>query len=645
MSLRSKIVLILVAVVVLYAGVDNVSSRLFAGPFYEGLEAERAEKDLALVEDQIADELNDLRGKAQLYAGLDDVRALVRGEDPGFSAANLGSGSMLDADLDVAFFCGRDGKVHWGKIIDPETGEFILLKEMPGEGLRETHPVLNFKSGETFITGLMATSRGPLLIGSVAIGGIDPKPDRRFRPASEGAVVLGRFLNDQRRKRVLGDAVAHLKVFDLEQARSQLEGPEIIDELTGGFEQSVSRIGSDGKLQMYSAVPDLRTGAPLVLEVSLDREFHRLYLESMNYLLVSTLAGACLILFVLLRLLRGIVINPLMALTHKAVEIGRRDDTTIRVDMQRDDEIGQLAGEFDRMLEKLALSRAQVVKSARLAGMSEIATGVLHNVGNVLNSVNVSASLVTSKAEKLSAEDLERMVNVLRPYADDFERFVVEDPRGKHFLPFLFEVTESLVRTKRDLLNEVVQLGQGIEHIAELVRSQQNFAVSKGVFEMASLEAEIEGTVRILEQVLGTSRVDIHREFESLPSLPVDRHKLMEILVNLIQNARQALDEADIEDKRITLRLKRAGVNARVEVVDNGTGIAETNLARVFQHGFTTKEAGHGFGLHASANAAVEMGGSLRVESDGVGHGATFILELPLEPSEMENEKELAHAA
>jgi len=640
MSLRSKIVLILVAVVVLYAGVDNLSLRLFTKPVYETWEVERAAKELAVIDDQIADEFGDLQGKARLYAGLEDVVGFLRDGDRAFAAGNLDAAALDQAEIDLLFFCDRGGQVLWGEILEPQTREPFSLKEMPRDGLRSTRAVMNFFAGEDYVTGLMVTERGPLLVASAAVGGLDPKPAGRFRAAALGTVILGRFLDDDLRRQIEGTKATNLRIHEVGSAPAGPDGGVIVDDLTTGLKEVVSRIGADGRLHLYRQVPDLRTGEPLILEASLEREvFHR-YQQGVNYALVSTLAGACLFLLVLLVLLRHIVIHPLSELTKKAVEIGQSDDTTIRVDMVRDDEIGQLAGEFDSMLEDLALSRAQVVKSARLAGMSEVATGVLHNVGNVLNSVNVSAKLVSRNAEKLSAEDLEQMVDILRPHADDLGRFMSEDPRGKHFLPLLLQVTDSLVVTKRELLEEVGQLGQGIEHIAELVRSQQSITVSKGVLEQTSLETEIEGVLRILEPTLDTAKLAVEREFESLPNLSIDRHRLMEILVNLIKNAQQAIDEHGAEDKRITLRLRQTNDKARIEVADNGIGIEKKYLTRVFQNGYTTKQSGQGFGLHISANAAVEMGGSLTAESKGVGQGATFILELPLD-----KQQESAHAA
>src|SRR5262245_44766229 len=156
--------------------------------------------------------------------------------------------------------------------------------------------------------------------------------------------------------------------------------------------------------------------------------------------------------------------------------------------MPRKDEIGQLAGEFDRMLEKLARSREQVIETARLAGMSEIATGVLHNVGNVLNSVNVAANLASTRAQELSTGDLEMLVKVLEQHQTDLSAFVGRDPRGKHLVPFLSELTRALGTQKTSLQDELRSLNQGIEHIAELVRAQQSYAGQKGVFERTSLE-------------------------------------------------------------------------------------------------------------------------------------------------------------
>jgi signal transduction histidine kinase len=285
------------------------------------------------------------------------------------------------------------------------------------------------------------------------------------------------------------------------------------------------------------------------------------------------------------------------------------------------------------MLGKLARSREQVIETARLAGMSEIATGVLHNVGNVLNSVNVAANLATKRTEELSIGDLEVLVGVLQDHERDLAGFVGRDPRGKHLVPFMKELAAGLGAQRRAVQDELRALSQGIEHIAELVRAQQNHAGSKGVFEKAVLSEQLEAALSICKQGLAAcGEIEVEREFGELPSVRVDKHKLMEILVNVIQNAGQALAERGGGGRRITLRVSRSDERtARIEVRDNGAGIPRENLTRIFQHGFTTKKNGHGFGLHVSANAATEMGAKLHAASDGPGRGASFFLDIPIE--------------
>ena len=130
---------------------------------------------------------------------------------------------------------------------------------------------------------------------------------------------------------------------------------------------------------------------------------------------------------------------------------------------------------------------------------------------------------------------------------------------------------------------------------------------------------------------LARHEVRVVREYADIPSVIVDKHKAIQILVNLIRNAKHALEDGGPADKHITVRVARNGDEfVHVRVIDNGIGISTENLPRLFEYGFTTRKNGHGFGLHCSIRAAQEMGGTLMAESEGVGRGATFILALPI---------------
>jgi signal transduction histidine kinase len=160
---------------------------------------------------------------------------------------------------------------------------------------------------------------------------------------------------------------------------------------------------------------------------------------------------------------------------------------------------------------------------------------------------------------------------------------------------------------------------------------QQSYARVSGVVEILPPAQLVEDALRMNEASLARQGIQVLREFGEVPNLSIDKHKALQILVNLIRNARHALVNSSAPEKRLTLRLEPAGeTRVRIVVRDNGVGIAPENHTKIFQHGFTTKKDGHGFGLHSGALAAKEMGGSLLVSSAGLGHGAEFTLELPV---------------
>ena len=282
---------------------------------------------------------------------------------------------------------------------------------------------------------------------------------------------------------------------------------------------------------------------------------------------------------------------------------------------------------------ELTKTQKELLKTSRLAGMAEVATGVLHNVGNVLNSVNVSATLVTDMVKKSRSDSLAKVVKMLRVHDADLGAFITLDPKGKQVPAFLGTLAEHHAKEQNVLLKELANLQQNIEHIKEVVSMQQSFARVSGVIEKVEVSELIEDALRMNVSSLVRHDIEVVRQFPEASTIEVDKHKVLQILVNLVRNAKHACDESGREDKKLTLRVETDVERVRISVSDNGVGIPADNLNRIFNHGFTTKKDGHGFGLHSGANAAKELGGSLTVHSDGTGRGATFIVELPLEPA------------
>jgi ligand-binding sensor domain-containing protein/signal transduction histidine kinase len=279
------------------------------------------------------------------------------------------------------------------------------------------------------------------------------------------------------------------------------------------------------------------------------------------------------------------------------------------------------------------MEHQQALENSRVAGMAEVATSVLHNVGNVVNSVNVSNSVIRDKIKASKVSLLKRIAGLLNEHAADLPRFLAEDPKGKQLPKVLSDLGDHLVNEQQAILEELSGLGNNIEHIKNIVSRQQSYARVSGGTEPLEVAQLVEDALQINAASISRSGVEIIREFGKVPKVNTDKHKVLQILINLVSNAKYALANSETPQKRLTVTVGEAGAGrVKITVRDNGLGIAPENLAKIFQHGFTTKKTGHGFGLHGSVRTAEELGGSLTASSDGPGKGAAFILELPTQP-------------
>ncbi|WP_395806661.1 ATP-binding protein [Archangium minus] len=348
------------------------------------------------------------------------------------------------------------------------------------------------------------------------------------------------------------------------------------------------------------------------------------------------------------------ITRPLLAFTQAADRVAA-GDFHVELDTSRQDELGQLARAFRVMADKVqhreeALLQAnenleqrveertrelrevhhQLVQAARRAGMAEIATNVLHNVGNVLNSVYTSAQLARERMGQMRLEHVGRVAGMLEEHQANLGAFLTQDERGQHVTPFLRKLGQNLLEERREIAALLDDVGRYTEHIGDIVKVQQNYARTPRMHEPVHLAQLVEDALRINVAGLSRHQVKVERRLAALPPVLTDKHKVLMILVNLISNAWYALEAVPADERRLTVKIER-GLNERVriEVQDSGMGISPEMLTRIFQHGFTTRDEGHGFGLHSSALAAQEMGGSLAAHSDGLGRGATFTLELP----------------
>jgi signal transduction histidine kinase len=263
--------------------------------------------------------------------------------------------------------------------------------------------------------------------------------------------------------------------------------------------------------------------------------------------------------------------------------------------------------------------------------MAEVATDVLHNVSNTLNSVLVGSEVLVRSIEGMRLDGVAQAAALLEQHAGGLGLYLEEDEQGKHLPAYLKALGRSLVEGREAARREIGRLRENLDAIRCIVISQQAHAGARHIVETFAPREAADEAIDLHAQALERKGVEVTREYAAMPPIVCDRHRLLQILGNLVKNAAEAFPDDAPRPRRLIVRVAPAdGERVRIEVEDTGEGIAPEHLERLFSHGFTTRPGGHGFGLHGAANIAQQLGGSLTARSDGRGRGATFLLDLPL---------------
>lgn len=629
MSLRAKVILLLLGVFFVSMIAEIAVQRLAVFPSFVELEREEALKDLERCSEALEREIEHLMVFTGDWAAWDDTYDYAQDRNADYEEANLLEETFEGGDLNLIYIVNNDGEVVWGAAYDLPSLEPVELDWFPAASFSTDHPLLQFDSLEDELSGLLMTDHGPLLVAS------HPILTSEDRGPIRGAFVMGRFLTDDAVADLAEQTQVNFRLWPIDSESMEAADRTAIGGISAETPVIIEQV-SDAQLVVYSTFADILGEPALLMRVNVPRDISRRGGGAMLFASVSLIAASLCVLLALMVLLQRVVIGPIVRLTSHATAIGESGDLSLSTGMERSDEIGLLAVEFDNMTRKLEQSRTQLVDLSRQAGMSEVATGVLHNIGNVLTGMSVSTSQALEKTQKLNVPDVVAMAELLGKHEDDLGAFITTDKKGKLIPKFLGQVGENLNAQRKVILDELESVGQSLNHITDIVRMQQSYAKVNGVMEKVRPIDLANDALRINSASLKNTDVEIVRKFGEVPPITTDRHTVLQILVNVLNNALWAVSETDSAGKRITIRIGLApDGDDRLQIIvsDNGVGIAPENLTRVFSYGFSTRSDGNGFGLHTGALDAKALGGSLNGASEGPGKGATFTLELPINPT------------
>ncbi len=279
--------------------------------------------------------------------------------------------------------------------------------------------------------------------------------------------------------------------------------------------------------------------------------------------------------------------------------------------------------------DQLKRAQSELVSRAHRAGMAEATTSVLHNIGNVLTSVITSAEYIHRCASDTKLSKYHEANEILREQGDGKVEFIATDPRGETLLEYYLELENVLQGENKEIIDSAERLIDRVNIIREAIEAQQSYSGLGVDEEELDLNRALKDSIVIHDELIRTHLVTVEKRFRAMPLILANRTKLLYVFLNLIKNACEALLSLPAEERRLVISTTLSDDAIEIIFVDNGEGIAKGELERVFEHGYSHKDEGHGLGLHSSNKFILEMGGWVRAESAGPGKGATFTVHLP----------------
>jgi signal transduction histidine kinase len=314
----------------------------------------------------------------------------------------------------------------------------------------------------------------------------------------------------------------------------------------------------------------------------------------------------------------SIMIWPLSKLINSFVEYTKAAVTATK-------QLQDLNLVFSEKNDLVKRMQSDLLEKNYIIGSAEIATGTLHNIGNILNNVSTSVYLLSSIHSRGALEKFKKANMILTQNENDMSNFLKND-KGSKLIEY-YKLIEKLFGEEIDKTDNIVsELDKKINLIIGILTTQQNYAGFSSTLESLDILKIIDDVLLMEKASLEKATVQIVKKIRKVPNINAQKNKTMHVLINLIKNGKEAMMANDILRRVLTISVYDNFEYVVVEINDCGTGIASENTSRLFTYGFTTKSNGHGFGLYSCAQYMKEMNGLITAESAGLGLGSTMIL-------------------
>ncbi|MCP4343203.1 MAG: HAMP domain-containing protein [Desulfobulbaceae bacterium] len=623
MSLSRKVTMIVVMAFFLSGLLSFAIQQLFIMPSFITLEKETATQNIERVMGAFDRELDLITTLVTDWSNWTDTYNYVKGANPDYEAENLDFYNTLTAlNMNFVGFFNTAGMTVWSRAEDMVTGDSLDLGQLTGARLPVDHPLTQHKSLESNVTGIIPTLHGPLLIVAGPI-----LTSEEEGPVA-GTLMMGRFLDDDAIQKIgeLTKLSTTVKTIRQQNNPSNRIGPANTD--LGLVRTEFKMVETPKHWQAQTTIRDIFNNPILALQVDTPRDISAQGAQAVQQALWVLAATGMFVMLVLWKLLQQAVLNPVAMLTDHALRIGENDNLETQLNLQREDEVGVLADTFDQMVDRLTETRHRLVDQSYHSGIAEMASGVLHNIGNAITPLNVRLATLQQELRTIPLAEMEQAAAELAdPLTPPERRADLEQ-----FVALVGGEMASLIKKSQEELEASIRQ---VVQVQEILADQQRFSRSARIIEPVDLVAVIKDVETGLSpDIQDTLHVEVTANVAKAGAVAGSRAALQQVVTNLLINAAESIQSSGSVPGSVTVTAEREDRQGKSMVVlcfaDNGGGIDPGHLGRLFERGFSTKgREGSGYGLHWSANTVQALGGRLSAKSDGIGSGACMFVLLP----------------
>lgn len=616
MKIGQKVCLgLLLVTAIVFAG-----AYLFVAPSltkaFGATQKSKAQSDLERASESISTEFKSIARQATDWGAWDDTYDFVQGRKPEYREVNLTQNLFDTTGLDLLFILDGKGNVVFGSIRQPDgkTTSEIVGVDLKSIALGDTSRPGPAVSLQEKRSGLQQINGFPM----AAV--LQPISNSARTAEPVGCIVMGRFLPPDAITEFSESVRVPFKLVENDRItdddRRSIQTPQSFRPIVGV--RSIEALQGESQYSVRSATnPDIL------------RDGERATKELLTWMGIISIAAG-LAAYLMVHFLLG---SPLSRFAKAVETLGNESYIEYTaLPTKRNDEIGTLARGFESGLQRLESLNTRLLLASREAGMADVAKEVLHNAGNVMNSLSISAHSIHALTMESKVEGYRRTLDLLSEHEQNLAWYLTEDPRGQTVLTYLEALTDMMERRDRNLQGEMESLRTSIEHLKQIIQSHNGLVRTTDVDTSIRISICVEEALSILAPAFERHGIQCDAQISEELVAKGDPITLVQVLTNLLTNAKEALSTPGLVDKSIRIYTNQLpGGGASIIVEDNGIGIPADKLVSIFDQGFSTKRHGTGIGLHYCANAAQTMGWTLTATSEGVHQGAQMILEIPAE--------------